>query len=129
MLSTFNNIVDKKCDLILIDCEVKGFQNFHAIELIKSYAPNVPIIVTCKNESRHIALRAVVDGADNYYIIRYDYQDMLHKILCISLKMQSPAELARKYAHLQATKNADGETVIVKEDNVIPPSLARQANH
>ena len=98
LLEGFQDIAFSKYDLMLIDCEIKGFKNFHGVKLVRSFNNKAAILVTCREHKKHEGMRAVLEGADNYYIIRKDYKDMLEKILCLTLKMKPPSELIRKYA-------------------------------
>jgi DNA-binding response OmpR family regulator len=99
ILSAFHEIVYSKYDLILIDCDIEGFKKFSGVKLIRAFNDKVPIIVTCTEDQKFIGLRSVVEGADNYYIIRYDYQRMLCRIIAISLKLISPIDYIRTYAN------------------------------
>ncbi len=93
--SAFHEVVHSEYDLVLLDCEIEGLQKFGGIKLFKSFNDKVPIITTCTPEQRFAGLRSVVEGADNYYIIRYDYQRMLCKIVAISLHLISPLDAIR----------------------------------
>jgi len=96
LISAFHEIVHSDYDLILVDCEIEGFQQFSCVKLIKAFNDHVPIIVTCTEEQKFIGLRSVVEGADNYYIIRYNYKQMLCKIIAISLNLIAPIDYIRQ---------------------------------
>ncbi len=105
LLTAFHEIVHSQYDLILLDCDIDGLQKFGGIKLIKAFNDKVPIIVTCTQDKKFMGLRYVVEGADNYYIIRYDYQRMLCKIVAIALNLISPLE------YIRATANEDAITL------------------
>lgn len=108
LLDAFHEIVHSKYDLILIDSGVHGFNNFAAIKLVKAFNDNVPIIVTCKEEDKFSGLKSVVEGADNYYIIRYNYQVMLQRIISLTLNLTSSLDFLRYYEPNQSRKVIDG---------------------
>ncbi len=97
VLDAFSEIVYADYDLVLLDCDVQGYENNNGIRLIKSFKESVPIIVTCKEENKFMGLRSVVEGADNYYVIRYDYQRMLCKIISVSLNLTSIVDTIRDF--------------------------------
>jgi CheY-like chemotaxis protein len=97
LISAFKDITLTKYDLIFIDCNSEGFENFVAIKLIKAFNDKVPIIVTCNEENKFLGLKSVIEGADNYFIIRKNYSRMLYKIASISLKLHNSIDYIQKF--------------------------------
>lgn len=115
ILSAFHEIVYSEYDLVIIDCDIEGFQKFAGVKLIKSFNDKVPIIVTCTEENKFLGLRSVVEGADNYYIIRYNYKDMLSKIVAIALNLISPIDYITAFAN----DDKPADALVSKVDEVI----------
>jgi len=99
ILHAFHEVVHGFYDIIIIDSKIEGFKNFEAIKLIKSFAPNIPIIVTCDNSNRADALQSVVDGASNYYIIRPASSHVLIDMIAVELKLVSPLDYVRSHSY------------------------------
>jgi DNA-binding NarL/FixJ family response regulator len=97
ILDAFHEIVHSKCDLLIIDSGVQGFESFAAIKLVKAFNDNVPIIVTCTEKNKFTGLKSVVEGADNYYIIRYNYVNMLERIISLTLNLVSTVDFLRNH--------------------------------
>jgi DNA-binding response OmpR family regulator len=97
ILDAFHEIVHSEYDLLLIDSGVQGFESFSAINLVKAFNDNVPIVVTCTEEAKFTGLKSVVQGANNYFIIRHNYASMLQRIISLTLNLTSTLDFLRYY--------------------------------
>ena len=68
-------------DVVLLDMSLYGYAEMDAITLIRSYSPQVPVVVLTGNEDVEMGLRAVHSGAQDYLVKERINSSVLDRVI------------------------------------------------
>ena len=98
---------DRSFDVILLDLSLPDARGFEALQLVRSEAPTIPVVVLTSRDDQSVALQAVREGAQDYLTKERMERDVLlravryaverHRLLAEIRELSLTDDLTRLY--------------------------------